>query len=711
MQLYLAKTRQNPKTVSFPQAKEINGLPDLLEAAHHDHIFSQMRDNYRNTDNFMQTDCLVMDLDNTHSDDPDDWKSINDIAETFPDVHFYYVQSRNYMKVKTKGGKQQEPREKYHLYFPLSKPLHTRKAAKSALDAAGAVADHVQKTTGLLDQSAAKPEQLMYGVEDPKGGEITGELCLDDYLRQPEIKAVWKNADTNSARDPKSTPADNGLQPVGLDWIEQAEQRRSVDWLENWAQEHGVELGKRYGIRAGNHADAVVYPVKCPWEADHTEYGGAMESVIIVDRGGKLNYLCRHSHCTGHTWTSYRQRVQAIADFSPQGDTGKQRETYLQTAAGCAAAGFFKSPECAMAPIETGWPTLDRFLGGGLFPGLYTMGAVPSLGKTSFILQLADSLSDRGYDVLFFSFEMTKTELMAKSISRITAQLEAGSLGRSVGGLLVSQATNTGRLEHAKSARDLMNMERRRYFTAEDWSLVNNAVKVYDEQARHLWIIEGDKDGQPLTGKEINDRIRLHRELTGCTPVVFVDYLQRMKKTDASTDMERIENNVRDLRAAARANNCPVFTILSYNRAGYYGSVDMTSGKGSGDIEYSTDVQLGMQPVGMQEGDNARAQNKELIHQTKRQLVRNIELVITKNRMGMTDKSVTFSYAAEFNSFDETGEGEAIIKRKGRSAANKELREREITARENLIALLDRAINSGLTITTAGEDPGEDYFG
>ena len=217
MQIFTAKTRQNAKTVTFPQAVEVTGLQDLLAAAQHDHIFSQMKDNYRSTENFLQTDCLVLDLDNTHSEDPNDWKSIDDIADAFQEVHFYYVQSRNYMKAKTKGGRVQEPREKYHLYFPLSKPLTKRASAKKALDAAGEIADHTHGTTGLLDQSAAKPEQLMYGVEDPQGGEITGELCLDEYLRQPDVKAIWKPALADDKK-PEQTDAQEGLQPVGLEW-------------------------------------------------------------------------------------------------------------------------------------------------------------------------------------------------------------------------------------------------------------------------------------------------------------------------------------------------------------------------------------------------------------------------------------------------------------------------------------------------------------
>ena len=709
MQIFTAKTRQCETTTRYPQAVEVNGLQDLLAAAQHDQIFSKMKDNRRSTENFLQTDCLVLDLDNTHSEDPNDWKSIDDIADAFPEVHFYYVQSRNYMKPKKKGNKVQEPREKYHVYFPLSRPITKRAGAKTALDAACIIAAkfhdipidlaHPDKAPGLLDVGAAKPEQPMYGVEDPQGGEITGELCLDEYLRQPDVKAIWKPA-LAADKKQEQTDAQEDLRPVGLEWVDEAEQRRSAEWFEEWAQKHGAGLGKRYGINQGNHKDAVAYPVRCPWEDDHTEYGGPLESVVIVDRTGKLNYLCRHAHCAGHTWASYRQRVEELADFAPLANlpedqtaegVKKALEDYRQEAAGCNIGAFLESKECNTPPIATGWPTLDRFLGGGLFPGLHTLGAVPSLGKTSFALQLADELSARGQDVLFFSFEMSAMELKAKSISRITAQLEASRLGKTVGGLFVSQAANTGALEHAKNAREIMNPERRREYSAEDWALVNEAIKVYGNRARHLWIIEGDKDGRPLSAAEVAQCIANHKAKTGHTPVVFVDYLQKMKTPDPHyTDLQRIDENISGLRGAAKVYSCPVIAILSYNRAGYYGTVDITSGKGSGDIEYSSDVQLGMQPVGMEEGESAKAGNKALIHQTKRQPVRNLELLITKQRMDVTDKSVTFSYAAEYNTFEETGEGDGIVNtRKKRSTASRETNERKTAALEKIAAVLE----------------------
>ena len=49
--------------------------------------------------------------------------------------------------------------------------------------------------------------------------------------------------------------------------------------------------------------------------------------------------------------------------------------------------------------IPTGFAQLDTELDGGLYAGLYVLGAVSSLGKTTFLLQTADQIAEAGTDV------------------------------------------------------------------------------------------------------------------------------------------------------------------------------------------------------------------------------------------------------------------------------------------------------------------------
>ena len=71
--------------------------------------------------------------------------------------------------------------------------------------------------------------------------------------------------------------------------------------------------------------------------------------------------------------------------------------------------------------IRTGFDKLDNLLNGGLPNGLITLGAIPSLGKTTFALQVADNMASmENTKVLFFSLEMTRFDIISKSLSRIS---------------------------------------------------------------------------------------------------------------------------------------------------------------------------------------------------------------------------------------------------------------------------------------------------
>ena len=70
--------------------------------------------------------------------------------------------------------------------------------------------------------------------------------------------------------------------------------------------------------------------------------------------------------------------------------------------------------------IKSGYQNLDAVT--NLYPGLYVVGAISSLGKTTFVHQMADQVAESGNPVLFFSLEQSTLELASKSLSRIMAK-------------------------------------------------------------------------------------------------------------------------------------------------------------------------------------------------------------------------------------------------------------------------------------------------
>ena len=112
----------------------------------------------------------------------------------------------------------------------------------------------------------------------------------------------------------------------------------------------------------------------------------------------------------------------AYAEKLEEEDKEAEREEYLKTSTASHLQEFIKGiAESANTPATpTGFDNLDKVLDGGLYEGLYVIGAITSLGKTTLALQIADQIADSGQDVLIFSLEMARTELMSKSISRLT---------------------------------------------------------------------------------------------------------------------------------------------------------------------------------------------------------------------------------------------------------------------------------------------------
>lgn len=298
--------------------------------------------------------------------------------------------------------------------------------------------------------------------------------------------------------------------------------------------------------------------------------------------------------------------------------------------------------ESASTPATpTGFPALDQALDGGLYAGLYTIGAISSLGKTTLALQIADNIASSGKDVLIFSLEMARSELMAKSISRHTLQQ-----------LLTVGASDT---RNAKTTRGIMDGKRYAKYSREERELIKAATVAYGQYADHLYILEGIGD---IGAAEIRKAVEDHRQATGQTPVIIVDYLQILAPADVrATDKQNTDKAVLELKRISRDYRTPVIAISSLNRENYSAKINMTAFKESGAIEYSADCLIGLQYAGAgKSGFDA----EEAATKTPRE----IEAVILKQRNGRKGDVIPLSYYPMFNYFSESGTVSAPAKGK-----------------------------------------------
>ena len=322
-----------------------------------------------------------------------------------------------------------------------------------------------------------------------------------------------------------------------------------------------------------------------------------------------------------------QQEVQNIQDE----EIKMQREEYLQTSAANHLQEFINgiADSVNTAYVSTGFNSLDKILDGGLYEGLYILGAISSLGKTTLVLQIADQIAAEATNVLIFSLEMARYELMAKSISRLT---------------LREILSNAGKINDAKTTRGITTGSRYEFYSKTEREIINKAIEIYGGYAKNIYIHEGIGD---IGTEQIRDEIKKHIFFTGKKPVVIIDYVQILAPYDIrATDKQNTDKAVLELKRISRDYKIPVIGISSFNRANYSVEVTMEAFKESGSLEYGSDVLIGLQLKG------AGSKNFNA-NDAKQRNPREIELVILKNRNGATGKKIDFEYYPLFNYFKE----------------------------------------------------------
>lgn len=320
-------------------------------------------------------------------------------------------------------------------------------------------------------------------------------------------------------------------------------------------------------------------------------------------------------------------------------DASDDKEKYLATSTDKYIQDFLDGiADSVNTPsISTGFPILDKCLDGGFYEGLYIVGAISSLGKTTLVTQIADQVASKGHDVLIFSLEMARSEIMAKSISRHT----------------IMEVLQTGEdTKNAKTVRGVTSGNRYEKYSNTEKELIKNAVQTYSGYAKHIYITEGVGD---VGAQQIRETVEKHTRYTGNTPLVIVDYLQILAPyNERATDKQNTDKAVMELKRISRDFKTPVIGISSFNRDNYNNAVSMQAFKESGAIEYSSDVLIGLQLKGAGDKDFDPTE-------AKKKNPREVELVILKNRNGQTGAKVPFEFYPMFNYFVENDNPQYIL--------------------------------------------------
>lgn len=282
---------------------------------------------------------------------------------------------------------------------------------------------------------------------------------------------------------------------------------------------------------------------------------------------------------------------------------------------------------------KTGYGNMDVVQ--SLYPGLYVLGAISSLGKTTFAHQMADYLATSGDEVLYFSLEQNRLELVSKSIARRMFKAYYG----------------TARQDECKSAIDI-----RRGMATGATGFQEQLTGYAREIGNRLSILDVNFN---CTIEEIENHVLAYMEANHVKPVLFIDYMQiitpstvngRPMDTKAS-----IDHIVHELKAFQSRYNLVVIAICSLNRQNYLTQIDFESFKESGGIEYTADVVWGLQLQVMHDEifdkDKKINEKRQKIKEAKAELPRRIELCCLKNRYGRANFTCGFNYWPQYDTF------------------------------------------------------------
>ena len=168
--IYTANTIGKEQNKVYPNEVTVDNLSALEQAMRRDHVCAKYTGNVRGVANFQYADCIPMDCDNDHSDNPDDWKSPEDVKKAFPGVAFAVSFSRNHMKEKK--GKAARP--KFHCYFPIKRI--------SSVEQYVAMKKQIRKKFPEFDANALDGGRFLFGVEDPQIMYFKGKKTVDELF-------------------------------------------------------------------------------------------------------------------------------------------------------------------------------------------------------------------------------------------------------------------------------------------------------------------------------------------------------------------------------------------------------------------------------------------------------------------------------------------------------------------------------------------------
>ncbi|RJG47927.1 replicative DNA helicase [Motilimonas pumila] len=192
---------------------------------------------------------------------------------------------------------------------------------------------------------------------------------------------------------------------------------------------------------------------------------------------------------------------------------------------------LYKNPQDGVTGVSSGYADLDNMTAGFQSSDLIIVAARPSMGKTTFAMNLAEHAAmTNDKPVIIFSLEMPSEQIMMRMLA---------SLGR------INQGSiRTGQLND------------------DDWARLSSTMGLLLEKC-NMYV----DDSSGLTPTELRSRARRIAKDHGGVSMIMVDYLQLMRVPSLSDNRTlEIAEISKSLKALAKELKCPVIALSQLNR-------------------------------------------------------------------------------------------------------------------------------------------------
>lgn len=238
--------------------------------------------------------------------------------------------------------------------------------------------------------------------------------------------------------------------------------------------------------------------------------------------------------------------------------------------------------------LRTGYNNLDNIIGGLRKTEYILLGARPSMGKTALAINIAENLLTQNKTVAFFSYEMSKGQLVERLL-KSASMVETGY---------------------------------KKNMSAEEWRKIQKAASFFIN--RNLLI-----DDNP--NKSVSDMQSMCRKLKRQQglDLVIIDYLQKVKSNVRGSKREQLEQVSNDIKNMAKMLDVPVLVVSSLSRASETRDIKvpiMSDLRETGQLEFDADVIMFLH-------------RQYYYDRANENIKRDADIVVAKNRNGKVGRT------------------------------------------------------------------------